>query len=162
MQIPHGICPQFAGPFQQIAAGHPDSRLKTFLLTRGVRMFWYLAIIACFWANDINGTGTDNLLCEVTAQNSEFSFYDYSFPGTTVLELPYRWCKTFCSGWSRFPSSDIDLVLLQFILPTVIFALVIPRKWHLYKLKFIYCERLNLIITRINLIYIFIIILFIF
>ena len=94
-------------------------------------MIWYLATSALLWVIGINGAGTDNLFCEDTAQSSEFSFYDYSFPGTVVLKVPYRWCTTFCSGWSRFPSSDIQLVLLQFILPTVIFALVIPRKWHL-------------------------------
>lgn len=94
-------------------------------------MFFYSSIIAFLWAVGVNGAGTDNALCENTAQRSEFSFYDYSFPGTTVLEVPYRWCNTFCSGWRRFPSTDIELVLFQFILPTVIFALVIPRKWHL-------------------------------
>ena len=94
-------------------------------------MICYLAIIAFFWAVGINGAGTDNIFCENTAQSSEFSFYDYSFPGAIVLEVPYRWCTSFCSGWSRFPSTDIELVLIQFILPTVIFALVIPRKWHL-------------------------------
>ena len=90
-----------------------------------------LAISAFLWAIGINGAGTDNPICDNAAQNSEFTFYDYSFPGTIVLEVPYRWCTTFCSGWGRFASSDIELVLLQFILPTVIFALVIPRKWHL-------------------------------
>ena len=48
-----------------------------------------------------------------------------------VYKVPYRWCTTICPGWTRFSSSDIELILLQFILPTVIFALVIPRKWHL-------------------------------
>lgn len=94
-------------------------------------MVSYLAISAFLWAIGINGGGTDNPVCENTALNSEYSFYDYSFPGTTVLDVPYRWCTTFCSGWGRFASSDIELVLFQFILPTVIFALVIPRKWHL-------------------------------
>lgn len=100
-------------------------------MAQSMRMIWYLAIIALFWAVGIHGAGTDNLLCENTAQSSEFSFYDYSFPGITVLEVPYRWCNAFCSGWWRFPSTDIELVLFQFILPTVIFALVVPRKWHL-------------------------------
>lgn len=94
-------------------------------------MILCLAICAFLWAIGINGAGTDNPLCDNAAQRSEFSFYDYSFPGTVVLKVPYRWCTTFCSGWARFPRSDIELVLLQFILPTVIFALVIPRKWHL-------------------------------
>lgn len=94
-------------------------------------MLWYLAASTLNWPVSINGAGTDDGLCADNALSSKSTFYDYSFPGNVVIKVPYHWCTTFCRGWTRFSSSDIELVLLQFILPTVIFALVIPRKWHL-------------------------------
>ncbi len=94
-------------------------------------MLWCVAASAFFWTIGINGAGTDDVLCPITAQDSPFTFYDHSIPGTVVVKVPYRWCIASCPGWSRFSSSEIELILLQFILPTVIFALVVPRKWHL-------------------------------
>lgn len=112
----------------------PGIGVETFPMRKmaiGGKVFWYLAAIATTWVVGTNGVGTDDGLCVDTAQGSGFSSYDRSFPGTVVLKVPYHWCTAFCPGWSRFPVSDVELVLLQFILPTVIFALVIPRKWHL-------------------------------
>ena len=94
-------------------------------------MLWCLATSTLFWVVGINGAGTDDGFCAAAARRSTSTFFDHSFPGNIVFKVPYRWCTTNCPGWTKFSSSDIELVLLQFILPTVIFALVIPRKWHL-------------------------------
>ena len=100
-------------------------------MIRGAIIFWYLATSTLFFSSGINGAGTDERLCRAKAQISTSTFFDRSIPGIEVYKVPYRWCTANCPGWTRFSSSDIELVLLQFILPTVIFALVIPRKWHL-------------------------------
>ena len=100
-------------------------------MARGANRLWYLATSALIFSAGINGAGTDEPLCLAKALSSTSTVYDRSIPGLVVYKVPYRWCTANCPGWSRFSSSDIELVLLQFILPTVIFALVIPRKWHL-------------------------------
>lgn len=93
-------------------------------------MPWYLAASTLARSVGINGAGTYDGLCADKARSSASTFNDYSFPGTVVIKVPCHWCATFCPGWTRFSRSDIELVLLQFILPTVIFALVLPCKWH--------------------------------
>ena len=100
-------------------------------MARGAIVLWYLATSTLLFSTGINGAGTDESLCFAKALSSDSTVLDRSIPGTVVYEVPYRWCTANCPGWTRFSSSDIELVLLQFILPTVIFALVIPRKWHL-------------------------------
>ena len=100
-------------------------------MARGAIILCLLATNTLFWSVGVDGAGTDEPLCEVKALRSPLTVIDRSFPGTEVYKVPYRWCTANCPGWTRFSSSDIELVLLQFILPTVIFALVIPRKWHL-------------------------------
>ena len=102
-----------------------------FNMFRGAIILWYLTISTLLFAPGINGAGTDEPLCRAKAQISTSTVFDRSIPGIEVYKVPYRWCTANCPGWTRFSSSDIELVLLQFILPTVIFALVIPRKWHL-------------------------------
>ena len=97
----------------------------------GIIILWYLVTSALFFSARTNAAGTDESLCIAKALSSTSTILDRSIPGTVVYKVPYRWCTANCPGWTRFHSSDIELVLLQFILPTVIFALVIPRKWHL-------------------------------
>lgn len=95
-------------------------------------IFWYLATSTLNFSPGINGAGTDESLCLAKALSSKSTVQDRSVPGLVVYKVAYRWCTAAnCPGWTRFSSSDIKLVLLQFILPTVIFALVIPRKWRL-------------------------------
>ena len=100
-------------------------------MARGAIILWYLATSTLLFSPGINGAGTDESLCLAKARSSTSTVFDRSIPGTVVYKVSYRWCTANCPGWTRFSSSDIELVLLQFILPTVIFALVIPRKWHL-------------------------------
>ena len=120
--------------FSTKAAAHLDfavSPLPMANMTRHAGLLYYLITSTLFWSFGIYAAGTDEPLCLDKAENSIYTFFDYSIPGTVVTKVPYRWCTANCPGWTRFHSSDIELVLLQFILPTVIFALVIPRKWHL-------------------------------
>ena len=100
-------------------------------MARGAIILWYLGTSTLFFSAGINGAGTDESLCLAKALSSTSTVLDRSIPGLVVYKVPYRWCTANCSGWTRFSGSDIELILLQFILPTVIFALVIPRKWHL-------------------------------
>ncbi|MCJ1335543.1 hypothetical protein MMC09_000815 [Bachmanniomyces sp. S44760] len=87
----------------------------------------FIALFSMF--NVIKASGLDNICVQeaLSDPSSESIQYD----GYKVLFVPYDWCTQHCPGWAPFSRSDIALVLFQFILPTVITSLNVPRRWHL-------------------------------
>jgi hypothetical protein len=75
--------------------------------------------------------GVDDRQCVDRALSSPF-FEEIRYrPGLNVGFLPYPVCNELCPGWTHFPLNFIAFLIIQFILPTIIFVLVIPRRWHI-------------------------------
>ncbi|MCJ1223788.1 hypothetical protein MMC12_000431 [Toensbergia leucococca] len=91
---------------------------------------WALAIANLYWSRFAAAAGVADGFCASLAQNDNNYEVNY-LDGISILMVPYTWCLDNCAGWTAFSAKDVALVLFQFILPTVIFALVVPRKWHL-------------------------------
>ena len=51
--------------------------------------------------------------------------------GLLLYYIPFDWCMKNCPGYYRFSQDDIFLLLFQFILPVIIFSLIVPRRWHI-------------------------------
>lgn len=77
------------------------------------------------------GSGSKGAKCvqEAISTPTESKFVQHD--RYAILTVPYLWCTRHCPDWSGFPISNIIFVLFQFLLPTVVFALLIPRRWHL-------------------------------
>ena len=93
-----------------------DEKLKTLdprammNMARGVIPFWYLANL--LFSAGINDAGNDGSLCLAKTISSTSTVLDRSILGIVVYKVPYRWCTVNCPGWTRFSTSDIELVLL--------------------------------------------------
>ena len=89
--------------------------------------FIVLAIAPICGARLASGAGVDG--CDALARDSGAYVY-HDLGGIQIMMIPYNWCLDNCAGWTSFPPKSIALIIFQFILPIVLFALVIPRKWH--------------------------------
>ena len=99
---------------------------------RSSKLLYHHAILTtAFLASCVDAAGIDNRQCVLAAESSPFYEAFVKSSGDEVGYLPFTICKELCPGWTRFPLSFIAFLVIQFILPTIIFAIVIPRRWHL-------------------------------
>jgi hypothetical protein len=89
------------------------------------------ALLISLWAGVVHAHGPDDNQCALLAAEAGELLYDDQYAGITVTYVSSGWCNQNCSGWTLFPGSYMSLLVINFILPTVIFALVIARRWHL-------------------------------
>lgn len=91
---------------------------------------WPSAIAIFYWAGIAAAAGVSDGVCADLAVGGDYVEWN-DLGGISIMMVPYTWCLDNCSGWTAFPAKTVALLLFQFILPTIIFALIVPRRWHL-------------------------------
>ena len=72
--------------------------------------------------------------------------YNESLDPAPDLAVPFRWCHDHCKGYAVSPANDTIVwatPLIQYILPAVIFSMIIPRRLVLTPHRWLFNFRLN-------------------